>query len=362
MSAPSSLHLDVRCERAGFSLAVAAHLPGRGITVLFGPSGSGKTTLLRCVAGLEPGAQGRIAIGDQVWLDSAQRIHRPTHQRRVGYVFQEASLFAHLDVRRNLAYGLSRVRSPRAAQILDEAVNLLGIEHLLSRSVEGLSGGERQRVAIARALVTQPDVLLLDEPLAALDTPRKREVLPWLERLRDELQIPMLYVTHSVEELTRLGDHLVVLHEGHVRASGPLAETFASLDAHALDGQEQGVLLDAKVIERATEWHLARVAFEGGELWVRDDGLTLGASVRTRVLARDVSLSTQMPTHTSIQNHVPVRIEALLPDAHPSQSLVRLRCGSGLLLARITQRSWHALGLTVGQSVWAQVKSVAVVH
>jgi molybdate transport system ATP-binding protein len=186
--------------------------------------------------------------------------------------------------------------------------------------------------------------------------------MPWLERLRDELQWPMLYVTHSVEEMTRLGDHLVVLNQGRVQVSGPLAATLSSLDTPWVEPQEQGVLIDARVAERDLHWHLARMEFAGGSLWIRDSGLTLGAMARLRVLARDVSLTTLEPAQTSIQNHFEARIEAAQSDAHPAQVLVRLRLHNNVVLARITQRAWHQLGLTLGQSVWVQVKSVALVN
>ena len=363
------LDIQLQLQREDFSLDVSLQLPAQGITVLFGASGSGKTTLLRSVAGLEPQARGSVRVGQAVWQSDDTGLCLPTHQRPVGYVFQEASLFEHLDVQRNLMFGLERSAAPRDLRVLKDAIELLGIAHLLRRSVGELSGGERQRVAIARALATRPTLLLLDEPLAALDPARKHEVMPWLERLRDELQLPMLYVTHSVEEMTRLGDHLVVLAQGRVKCSGPLADTLSSLDTPWVEPQDQGVLLDGRVMERDETWHLARVAVEGGQLWIRDSGAAVGTPVRLRVLARDVSLTTQEPAHTSIQNHFQARIEADQPDAHPSQRLVRLRIGPSsataatgpVVLARITQRAWSQLGLATGQSVWVQVKSVALV-
>lgn len=361
---PSATGLDIRLQlrRASFTLDVSLQLPSRGITVLFGASGSGKTTLLRGVAGLEPQARGVVRVAGDVWQADDDGIYLPTHRRALGYVFQEASLFTHLDVQRNLLFGLQRSAAAHDAGVLDSAVDLLGISHLLKRRVGELSGGERQRVAIARALATSPRLLLLDEPLAALDPARKLDVVPWLERLRDELQVPMLYVTHSVEEMTRLGDHLVVLEQGTVKVSGPLAPTLSSLDTSWVEPQEQGVLIDGQVAECDVAWHLARVAFPGGSLWIRDSGAAVGTRVRLRVLARDVSITTQEPAHTSIQNHVQARIEAIQPDAHPSQLLVRLRfADSGVVLARITQRAWSQLGLTLGQTVWVQVKSVALV-
>lgn len=356
------MDIQLTLDRRSFLLDVDMRLPDQGITVLFGASGSGKTTVLRCMAGLEPDARGLVRLGADVWLSTADKVCVPTHQRRVGYVFQEASLFAHLNVRHNIEFGSRRVRGPEVSRLQEEAVALLGIEHLMDRSVEGLSGGERQRVAIARALATQPEVLLLDEPLAALDPHRKREVLPWLERLRDELRIPMVYVTHAVDELTRLGDHLVVMEGGRVRVHGPVTETLSALDARSLDGQEPGVLLDGRVDELAREWGLARVSVPGGCLWVRDDGADLGRRVRLRVLARDVSVATREPSHTSIQNHFEVTLVAILDDEHPSQTLLKLRWGESEVLARITRRACDQLALRVGQPLWAQVKSVAVVH
>ena len=361
-TADNALHIALRLQRDTFSLDVNVSLPGRGISVLFGASGSGKTTLLRAIAGLEPHARGAVQVAGDVWQDDAVGVRLPTHRRPLGYVFQEASLFEHLDVQRNLRFGLQRSASPQDEGVLAGAVELLGIGHLLQRRVGELSGGERQRVAMARALATRPGLLLLDEPLAALDPARKHEVLPWLERLRDQLQLPMVYVTHSVEEMTRLGDHLVVLEQGRVQVSGPLASTLSSLDTSWVEPQEQGVLIDARVAERDLRWHLARMEFPGGSLWIRDSGVAVGAAARLRVLARDVSLTTQEPIQTSIQNHFEALIEATQTDAHPAQVLVRLRLLDNVVLARITQRAWHQLGLATGQRVWVQVKSVALVN
>jgi molybdate transport system ATP-binding protein len=362
MSASQHIDIQLQLKRPDFALDVAMQLPARGISVLYGASGSGKTTVLRCVAGLERAATGLVQVGETVWQSSHIGFALPTHQRPLGYVFQEASLFEHLNVRGNVMFGLRRARGLQGAAHLDAALELLGITHLLDRAVQSLSGGERQRVAIARALATQPKLLLLDEPLSALDAARKQEVLPWLERLRDELHIPMLYVTHSVDELTRLGDHVVVMEQGRVKASGPVAHTLSALNVQGADSQELGVLLEARVAERDAQWHLLRVDFAGGHLWVRDDGTPLNARVRLRVLAKDVSIATQAPEHTSIQNHWPAVITEVVADVHPSQLLVSMRLGEGHMVARITQRAWHTLGLQVGQSVWAQAKSVAVVR
>ena len=355
-------HIRLQLARPAFTLDVDLNLPGDGITVLFGASGSGKTSLLRCVAGLEhtPGAQ--VTIAGQTWQDDAAGIYLPTWQRPLGYVFQEASLFAHINVRKNLQFGLKRSHSPSTAAALDTAIELLGIAELLNRSTGQLSGGERQRVAIARALATQPRLLLLDEPLASLDQARRQDILPWLERLRDELKIPMLYVTHSSDEVARLADTLVVLEAGKVKACGPVSEVLAAADASAVLGDDVGALLDASVAERDTRWHMARLDFNGGSLWLRDTGLALGHKVRVRVLARDVSVATQEPQQTSIQNLLPCLVQSIVADTHPSQALVRMACGDSVVLARITARAVDALQLKPGTAVWAQVKTAALVE
>jgi molybdate transport system ATP-binding protein len=234
------LQLRTRLQRPGFSLNVDLNLPGRGVTALFGPSGSGKTTCLRVLAGLEPRAQGRISVAGEVWQDSAQGIFKPVHQRALGYVFQEASLFDHLNVERNIRYGFERTPAAQRRHGWDHALALLGIGHLLARMPHELSGGERQRVAMARALANSPKVLLMDEPLAALDTQRKTDILPWLEQLHERLDIPVLYVTHSAEEVTRLADHLVLLQAGQVLASGALIDLLTRLDPAAGARRQRG--------------------------------------------------------------------------------------------------------------------------
>ncbi len=347
----------LKLERNEFTLDVDLSLPGRGITALFGPSGSGKTTLLRCLAGLERAPGGYLYVAGEIWQDGDYFL--PTHKRRLGYVFQEANLFPHLDIRRNLEYGMRRSGIRRID--LDNALDLLGINHLLERRPENLSGGERQRVAIARALLVNPGILLMDEPLAALDLARKQEILPYLERLHEELSIPILYVSHSPDEVARLADHLVVMEKGRVVADGPLSETLARLDLPIRLGEDAGVVIDAVIGARDEAWHLVRADFAGGELWVRDNGMTLGHPVRVRILARDVSLAAAHTEHTSILNLMQGTIAEIADDAHPAQSLARVDVGGTPIVSRLTKRSAAALGLSPGQPVWVQIKTVALI-
>lgn len=342
----------------GFTLDVDLDLPARGVTALFGHSGSGKTTLLRCIAGLERAPQGQLKVLGDTWQDSRQWL--PTHQRSLGYVFQEASLFTHLSVLGNLRYGLKRTTDAQRVS-LDQAIELLGIDHLLARQPDQLSGGERQRVGIARALALSPRLLLMDEPLAALDLKRKQEILPYLERLHAELEIPVLYVSHSPDEVARLADHIVVMDAGRAVAAGPLTDTLARVDLPIHLGEDAGVVLDAVVAERDEQWHLARVEFPGGSLWVRDAGHAVGDAVRVRILARDVSIALEPVQGISIQNCLPATVEQIAADHHPALALLRLKIGRSPVLARLTQRSAAGLGLQPGMAVWVQIKAVALI-
>jgi len=345
----------------GFALDAAFNAPARGVTALFGPSGSGKTTLLRCIAGLQRAPQGRFALRGEVWQD--ERVFVPPHRRAIGVVFQEASLFPHLDVRGNLDYGRRRIAPAERRVALEQAIELLGIAPLLQRRVDALSGGERQRVAIARALAVSPRLLLMDEPLAALDAPAKAAILPYLDRLHEALTLPIVYVSHALDEVARLADHVVLLEAGRVIASGPLGETLSRLDLPLRLGDHAGVVLDAQVGERDAQWHLARLDITGGgAVWARDHGVPLGQRVRVRVLARDVSLARTQLAGSSIVNQLPGAVEAIVDDAHPALALVRVRVGSAALLARLTRQSANMLQLAPGQAVWAQVKSVALME
>ncbi|MDP1657188.1 MAG: molybdenum ABC transporter ATP-binding protein [Hylemonella sp.] len=362
------LQLTARLERTGFTLDVDLHLPARGVSVLFGPSGSGKTSCLRVLAGLEPQAQGVVRVDGELWQDSAQRVMRPVHQRALGYVFQEASLFDHLSVRDNLMYGFQRTPPAARRHAWDHGLELLGIAHLLERSPLDLSGGERQRVAIARALATSPRVLLMDEPLASIDAARKNEILPWLEQLHAQLDIPVVYVTHSSDELARLADHVVLLGEGRALCSGPVMELMTRLDLPLARGDAAAALIEAHVVGHSPEDCLSELAFDGGRLLLPQTSsavLPQGTPVRVRIQARDVSLSLQAPEHSSVLNVLSATVVEVVDDA-PGQVLVGLRLGHGptaaRLLSRISQLSARRLGITPGQAVFVQIKGVAMVR
>ncbi|MGB5831282.1 MAG: molybdenum ABC transporter ATP-binding protein [Thiohalocapsa sp.] len=347
----------------GFSLDVDEQLPSRGVTALFGHSGSGKTTLLRCIAGLERAPRGRLTFNGDTWQDDDTWV--PVHQRPLGYVFQEASLFPHLSVLGNLRYGQRRNPARRNAArktrfSLEHAIDLLGIGPLLKRRPGSLSGGERQRVGIARALAVNPRVLLMDEPLAALDLARKQEILPYLERLHDELEIPVLYVSHAADEVARLADHLLIMDAGRVLASGALNEILSRLDLPIRLGEDAGVVLDGQVTERDERWHLLRVQCGGVSLWVRDTGAAVGEHVRMRILARDVSIALEPKAGTSILNTLPARVVSLGTEGHPALALVKLDLTGTAVLSRVTCRSADQLGLQPGQAVSIQIKAVAL--
>ena len=353
------IEADVRIVLGDFRIEVRLDLPGQGVTALFGPSGSGKTTLLRWFAGLQPGVRGRLVVNGSCWEDADRGLFLAAHQRALGYVFQETTLFPHLDVRANLEFGWRRIAPAQRRVALAQACELLGIGHLLERRTRGLSGGERQRIGIARALLTSPQLLLLDEPLAALDPARKQEILPYLERLHRELDIPVILVSHAPDEVARLADHIVVLDHGEVRAAGPLSDTLARLDLPVRLGEDAGVVLEGAIAQRDAQWQLAAIDTPAGRLWVRDSGAAVGQCARLRILARDVSLALDA-THSSITNNLPGTVQALAEDDHPALLMVSVRVGDADVLARVTRRSAAGLGLTPGQTVLVQVKAVAV--
>lgn len=350
-----------RLAYSEFRLDVDLHLPASGVTVFFGHSGSGKTTLLRCIAGLEHAPEGWLKIGDALWQDSSRGIFMPTHRRNLGYVFQEANLFPHLSVQDNLQYARRRIRNDLAPLPLAQAIDLLAIGPLLDRLPGRLSGGERQRVAIARALAASPEILLMDEPLASLDEQRKQDILPFLIRLHQSLNIPVLYVTHSLEEVNQLADHLLVMEQGRQVVCGPLSETLTRLDAPlALDRQAASVW-QGRVVDHEADYHLTHAEFAGGVLSLPYLDLALGSEVRIRIHARDVSITLQPPSASSILNILPARISKISNLPH-GQTVVQLAVGKEILLAHITRKSAMLLALQPGMSVFAQIKGTSIVQ
>lgn len=356
MSQPLQLRLQHRY--ADFALDVDLQLPGNGISAIYGPSGCGKTTLLRCLAGLERARQGRVTIAGQRWQD--EQTFLPTHRRSLGYVFQEPSLFAHLDVAGNLDYALRRADAGTPVLSRAEVIDLLGLDALLKRRPAQLSGGERQRVAIARALLVNPALLLMDEPLSALDAARRAELLPYLEQLHSQFRRPILYVSHAADEVVRLADHLVLLQAGQVEASGPLSELLQRADDPLRLGDQQGVVLDG-VREARADDGLMRLSLHGLSLWLPDDGQPLRSAVRVRILARDVSLTLSEATDSSILNRLAARVLQVMPLDH-SRVLIQLDSHGQILLAQLTRRSVAELQLAPGRAVWAQIKSTALLR
>ena len=351
--------LRVRLEHdfAGFALRADFDAPA-GVTALFGRSGSGKTTVVNAVAGLLSPDKGRIELDGTVLLDTATRTHLPVHRRRIGYVFQDARLFPHLTVRQNLLYG-RLMRGLRGGGDLDRVIAMLGLEPLLSRRPAALSGGEKSRVAIGRALLSDPRMLLMDEPLASLDEGRKREILPYLERLRDEGGVPILYVSHSVAEIARLATTVVLMEGGRVVTSGPASVVLSDpAAAPALGLREAGALLAAMVAAHEEDG-LTRLATSAGPVWLPHVDAPVGSGLRFRVAAQDVIIARERPSGLSALNVLPARIVAIRQGDGPG-ALVQLRAGEDLLLARITRRSADALGLAEGMEVHAVIKSLAV--
>ncbi len=346
-----------RVARGEFTLDVDLSLPASGVTALFGPSGCGKTTLLRAIAGLERHDDGYLQIGETTWQDADLFV--PPHRRALGYVFQEASLFEHLTVRSNLDYAANRVPAAERRVPVDRAVELLGIGTLLDRRPAHLSGGERQRVAIARALAASPRLLLMDEPLASLDRQRKGEILPYLESLHRELDMPLLYVSHSHDEVARLADHLVLLECGRAEGSGPIDEMLTRLDLSLAHGPDAEALIEATVSEHDEEFDLTYLDSGVGRFSVARRALPVGSRVRVRVAARDVSLTLSPQSDTSILNIFPATVEEVAAEAE-GQATVRLKVGGIPMLARVTRKSAAALGLESGKKVFAQAKSVAL--
>lgn len=348
-----------------FELDVAFQVPMRGITALFGPSGCGKTTILRCIAGLNR-LPGKLMIGNEMWQDAATGQFLKPHQRAIGYVFQEASLFAHLSVRGNLRYGYRRALKGGALENIsfDDAVKSLGIKDLLGRATRDLSGGERQRVALGRALLSQPRILLMDEPLSALDQMTKDEILPYFEALRVSLSMPVFYVSHDISEIERLADHMVLLDSGRVVASGPLNELLADIRLPIAQSHEASTVLDARIGRYNADDGLTSLYIGGERLLVPRRAGNEGNTDRVRIIATDVSLAVHYPSQTTILNIIPVRVmDVQAVDEAQVNVLITIghRDGGPKLLARITRRAQHLLGFVHGQDAYAQIKAVSLI-
>ncbi len=348
-----SLEVDVDHRRGAFRLQ-ARFTAAPGLTALFGRSGSGKTSLVNIVGGLIRPDRGRVAIDGQPLVDTDRGVFVPAHRRRIGYVFQDSRLFPHLSVRRNLLYGHWFARGAGGATAdLGTVIELLGIGHLLDRHPDSLSGGEKQRVAIGRALLARPRLVLMDEPLASLDEARRAEILPFIERLRDEAGVPILYVSHSVAEVARLATTVVIMAEGRITAVGPVQDILPMADA--ADG---GAMLEARIVRHDERFQLSVLESAAGELQVPSLDAPVGAPVRAYIRARDVMLSLQRPEDISALNVLAGRIASITPTA-TAQADIRLDCNGAILMARLTAKSVDRLALVPGRPVYAVVKSVS---
>jgi molybdate transport system ATP-binding protein len=359
INSDSSVDIRYALRQGDFDLDVDINIPVRGISGIFGASGSGKTTLLRCIAGLETNGIGRLVVGGDVWQDREHGVSRQPHEQEIGYVFQEPRLFRHLDVRRNLEYGMRRANATQSGIGFDEAIKLFDLQPLLERTPADLSGGEAQRVAIARALLRSPRLVLMDEPLAALDHVRKDEILPFLERMHGELRIPIIYVSHHIEEICRLCDYLLLLEGGKVIAEGDLQSVLVRMDLPLISGQEAGTVIRGTIEAYDEEYDLTRLKFSGGELRVPGRNGRTGDELRLRIRANDISLCRDRPERSTILNILPATIEEIQAECGP-MLLLRLKLGSDRIITRITRRSCDNLALQVGDEILAQIKSVAI--
>lgn len=360
MNSTSNLYAQLNWQREAFQLDIKLHTPAEGITFVFGASGSGKTTLLRALAGLEKIPFGRVVFKEQTW--QTDRSFVPAHKRPIAYVFQEASLLPHLNVDENIRYGWRRVPPSRRRIVLSDAVEWMGIGPLLKRHSHQLSGGQKQRVAIARALLSSPELLLMDEPLAGLDRQSKMDILPFLERLHTELNIPIMFVSHAIEEVIRLADRLVLMDGGRITRQGTANEILTDNTLPLAQADEASALIEGRIVQHDRDYALTVVRVPGGAMSLPHKDLPIDHPVSLRILARDVSVALERTDKSSISNVLPATVMAIGPAAEPSQVVLRLDLGGTVILSRITRRSMDSLGIRPGQAVYAQVKSAALVR
>jgi len=348
---------DIQLQREDFSVDASFEIPAKGVLGIFGHSGSGKTTLLRCVAGLEKQVKGSIEVNGQVWLD--ENVDLSSQQRNIGYIFQESRLFPHLTVEKNLAYGAVRNRENSDAVDRQHLLELLNIGHLLKRYPFQLSGGEKQRVAIGRALLKNPQMLLLDEPLASLDYKRKQEILPFFDRLHDELKIPMLYVSHSLEEVSRLCDHMLVMDHGRVQFNGGIHDALVSADSPLATADNAAAVLEGVVSRQEKDFQLSTVHTSNGTALHVQCVFPLGQQVRVRVQANDISITKTAASDSSILNIIEGQILKVVEDQQVSV-LLQINLNGDILLARISRKSFESLKLKTHQTVFLQIKSISL--
>ena len=361
MNESPSLRCKVKQSRGSFVVNVDTTISTQGITALFGSSGSGKTTLLRVIAGLEKTTNSEIVFNGKTW-QNAGSIFIPAHLREIGYVFQEANLFPHLTVESNLAYGFKRQKNERAVVRYQDVVELLNLNDFLTRSPQHLSGGQKQRVAIGRALLSQPQLLLMDEPLASLDEASKQEIIPYLEKIHETINIPIIYVSHSVEEIARIADQIVLIDKGAVLAQGEINEMLTREDLPLAHLNEACAVINGWVDSHDDDHHLSYVSVGDYKLAVSKTTRPINSDVRIRIIARDVSLALEKNFNSTIHNIFPATINKISSSYYPGKLIVQLDTGQFTILSQITKLSSKRLKLKTGQTVWAQVKSAALMR
>lgn len=348
---------SIQLQREEFSIDAKFNIPAQGVLGIFGHSGSGKTSLLRCIAGLEKDASGYIEVNNKIWMNETTFLS--SQERNIGYIFQESRLFPHLSVTQNLEYGAKRSRTETPIINHQHLLELLEVTHLLKRKPHQLSGGEKQRIAIARALFKDPELLLLDEPLASLDEKRKQEILPFLDRLHNELSIPMVYVSHNLDEVSLLCDHMLVIDKGRVQFNGTLHESLTSPESPLAHATNAAAVLEGNIIKQEKEHQISYLQTNNGNT-IQIQGLVpIGKQVRVRIQARDVSLCKTAATDSSILNIIECNITKII-DEQTAQILLQLECNNDILLSRISKKSYAQLGLKLNQTVFAQIKALSI--